>query len=172
MEERDDSDYQSRNPDTASTQAYTDYGSQDIPLDTETDESESDDSIDSLEESFLRNFECMQCKVIPSYEQASEVANLWAAGELPGLVKWHLNGQSGPSHLMVFCTECQSFWHSQCYVNMIDNKENFFIITNMMIQLAEGYPLGKFTCQNCNNNLWIITVMINFLLEYCWVDIL
>ena len=157
IQERVDSNYQSRNPDTASTQAFTDYGSkgiyEDIPLDIESDDSESNDSLDSLEESFLRNFECMQCIAIPTYEQASQVANLWTAGGLPGIVKWHLNGQSGPSRLMVFCTECQSFCQSQCYVNRIDDKEKNFIVTNMMIQFAEGHPPGKFTCQNCNNNL-------------------
>ena len=71
MEERDDSDYQSRNPDTVTTQAFTDYGYkgiyEDIPLDTKSDYSESEDSTDSLEESFLRNFECMECKAIPTY---------------------------------------------------------------------------------------------------------
>ena len=142
-----DSDYRSRNPDTATTEVYSDPGRLDL--------SESCDSIDSLERNFLMNFACVLCGGAPSYDQAVQVAGAWAAGEVPGLASWVLQPNGGNLHMkrvVAFCAICNSFFHGGC---ILASGSVYAIsqLAKLMLMKLEGHTPVAFLCQNCHNNV-------------------
>ena len=105
-----DSDFGSRNPDTATTEAFSN-----MDLRPEEDlYAESVSSENSAEEAFLDNFACYSCAGKPTYDQAAQVANGWAAAELPGIIagSWILN-MTYPSVWWLIAQNVTTFgtWH-------------------------------------------------------------
>ena len=146
-----DSDYMSRNPDTASTEAFSDPG--------RDPSSDSMDSDDDVEDDFLENFKCCICGGVPVYEQAVQVAASWVAGELRGLASWIMqpqaHGMAEMRRLMVYCSTCHSFYHAGCILT----SGSYYAIAQMaelMVMKMEGYTPVQYLCHNCHNNMWLL----------------
>ena len=139
------SDYRPRNPDTATTEAYSDPGAE---------LSESFDSVDSLYRNFLINFMCILCRGAPAYDQAAQEAVAWAAGDMSGLVSWILqpDGNQKMSHVAAFCTTCRSFFHAGCIL-AFGSMYSISQLAELMLMKMEGHVPVSFLCQNCHNNM-------------------
>ena len=148
-----DSNYRSRNADSATTEAYSDP---EAPFEEVMNSSADNDDFDDIEDHFLHNFQCVACHAIPIFEQASQIAAAWAAGELPGVVAWKLerNQENSNSRVMVFCGSCRRFWHATCFFACQFQHQYFRHVAELIIQLAEGYPVvSQFECQKCHNDI-------------------
>ena len=106
----------------------------------------------SAEVDFLANFKCGVCHLAPAFEQAVQVAPVWAAGEMPGLVTWDMQPNlANLKRVMVYCNTCHRFFHGGCilgspFVNEINQ------MAELMLMKIEGYPIGAFKCNNCFHN--------------------
>ena len=143
-----DSDFGSRNPDTATTEAFSN-----MDLRPEEDlYAESVSSENSAEEAFLDNFACYSCAGKPTYDQAAQVANGWAAAELPGIIAWKLNPQHDlPQRVMAYCTECHNFWHVACVLQS-GSPYKVALVSELLLMKLEGYLVPAYLCHNCHNN--------------------
>ena len=148
MSESDDSDYKSRNMDTVTTEVYSERPPEEVSEESNSEQSDAG----SVEVDFLANFKCGVCHLAPAFEQAVQVAPVWAAGEMPGLVTWDMQPNlANLKRVMVYCNTCHRFFHGGCilgspFVNEINQ------MAELMLMKIEGYPIGAFKCNNCFHN--------------------
>ena len=143
-----DSDFGSRNSDTITTVAFSnmDHGpEEDLYV-------ESVSSEISVEEAFLKKFARYTCACKPTYDQAAQVANGWAAVQLPGIVAWKSSPQNDlPQRAMAYCTECHNFWHVACILHSGSQYEVALVAELLLMKLG-GYLVRTYLWHNCHND--------------------
>ena len=133
-----DSDNNSRNPDTATTEGFTDP------------ECLSDASSHGTEADFLENFKCHQCDVWPPYEECIQFAPRRAAGECPPISVIMPAPQSLPKHFL-YRGDCQHFVHVNC-VFLHDDQREIKSCAAVAIAVIEGnIGSGHFKCAACHD---------------------
>ena len=129
------SDYNSKNANTATTEAFTD---------PENDYFSGASSHGTTED-FVHRFMCMICLTSPTPDQAMQFALLWVAGESPAVLC--APNDVGQVEVFLCCQACQNFCHPAC----IDTLTEVILVVGALCAVLSGtVPQNK--CKDCTNN--------------------
>ena len=138
-----DSDYLPRNPETATTEAYS-HMDDDVS-------SVSSDSGSSLIDDYLDNFQGIVCRQVPVFQEAQHISAQWVAGELPGIINWPQWPLGQFRRYLAYCHVCRLLTHIDCILAG-GSCDSIALVGELMLSALQVYPIRDFTYKNCRNN--------------------